>query len=82
MYLVQARDETGAPFQRSDDKFSAYFIHNVEDIVEFLDLEDAKLKGEYKGICRSGDCCGNSSDWIGAALRKHVVAASANVVFL
>ena len=49
---MQARDETGVRFRRSDDKFTAYFLHNVEDVVEFLDLEDPKLNGQYNGICR------------------------------
>ena len=48
---MQSRDEFGKPFGRGDDKVNAYLLHNIEDVIVFMDLK-TMLNGRFEGIAR------------------------------
>jgi hypothetical protein len=48
---IQSRGEAGLPCTRGDDKLSIYLLHNVEDVIVYLDMQDL-LDGTYTAIGR------------------------------
>ena len=48
---LQSRGEGGLPSTRGDDKLLMYLVHNVEDEIVFLDIQDL-LDGTYTAIGR------------------------------
>ncbi len=63
---LQSRGEGGLPSTRGDDKLLMYLVHNVEDEIVFLDIQDL-LDGTYTAI-------GRYAGSLGVPFPRHLVA--------